>query len=170
MGNLTSDPSPCPLICVLNTGNVQITKSQQTDRFEEIAAELGGQLLPKLMIRRKAKYDWFGKPILKLAPNEHQDFAVPFPDFVKKDLDDLEAKAMANLKADYENGLANWRRSRKDEGGSIAASCVSVPERSNVDDNPYDGQGVWKVRRAAITRFKTDDVTNRSARRGVGIA
>ena len=84
---------------------VQIIKSGQIEQFDKIAAELGSQLLPQLMIHHKKKDNWFEKPVLKLPPNEHQDIEVVFPDSFKKDLEDLKAKLLTNVKADYERRL-----------------------------------------------------------------
>ena len=92
---------------------VQITKSGQIEQFDKIAAELENQLLSQLMIHHRKEDNWFGKPVLKLPPNEHRDIEVTFPDSFKKDLEDLKAKLLTNVKADYERRLTAWWHSRK---------------------------------------------------------
>ena len=65
------------------------------------------------MIHHRKKDNWFRKSVLKLPPNEHRDIEVIFPDSFKKNLEDLEAKLLTNVKADYERRLTAWQHSWK---------------------------------------------------------
>jgi len=87
---------------------VQIIKSDQIVQFDKITAELESQLLSQLMICCRKKDNWFRKPVLKLSLNEHQDIEVIFSDSFKKNLEDLKAKLLTNVKADYERRLTAW--------------------------------------------------------------
>lgn len=91
----------------------QIVRSGVSEGLEAITDKFGGVLLPKLMIRRKGDDLWFGKPTVDLGPNRHKDIEVPFSETFKRVLENLEKKAMDELKADFERRLANWKRSHK---------------------------------------------------------
>jgi len=92
---------------------VQIIKSDQIEQFEKITAEFENQLLSQLMICCRKKDNWFRKSVLKLSFNEHWDIEVIFSDSFKKNLEDLEAKLLTNVKADYERRLTAWQHSQK---------------------------------------------------------
>ena len=65
------------------------------------------------MICCRKKDNWFEKLILKLYFNEHWDIEVIFSDSFKKNLENLEAKLLTNVKADYERKLTAWWHSWK---------------------------------------------------------